>query len=202
MSRPKKTEAEMQIRRSQILDTAYSILQEEGPQAITSRAIAARMGIAHMSLFTYFDNLAAILSALREREMSRWRDKVQLIGKHTQTEEVTQVVKDVLNHYITFAREFPNLYRLAWVMPELGGETQQQNRQRMQGTVEQLSRLLTEGMEQGSFTKREPFLAAATVLGMVNMPFILYHTGKLVDPELRDRMEEEVLTAVMCYLRD
>jgi hypothetical protein len=36
---------------------------------------------------------------------------------------------------------------------------------------------------------------------MVNTPFILFHTGKLIDPLLRDRMVDEVLFAAMTYLK-
>jgi AcrR family transcriptional regulator len=202
MSRPKKTEAEMQIRRDQILDTAYAILQKDGPHALTSRAIADRMGVAHMSLYTYFKNQAAILSALSEREMAKLHARQHAIEQRAETEDIVLVMLDALKLFITFACENPNLYRLAWVIPEGGGESLEQSRQRMQDTVWYLARLLKQGMEQGSFTTREPFLAAATVLGMVNMPHILFHSGKLIDPELRDRMVVEVLSAAMGYLKD
>ncbi len=61
----------------------------------------------------------------------------------------------------------------------------------------QLANLIKLGMDRGDFAPCEPFLAAATVLGMVNIPHILFHSGKLTDPALRDRMEKEVLFAAM-----
>jgi AcrR family transcriptional regulator len=200
MPRPKKTPAQLESTRQQILDTALAILQESGPQAITSRAIAERMGMAHMSLFTYFENHAAILSALRQREMTRWRAKQQVFAQRAETEDLVRVVEDLLRFFIAFARENPKLYCMAWVMPEMGGESPQENRQRMQVTVGQLATILQKGMERGVFAPRNPFLAAGTVLAMVNTPYILFHNGKLVDPDLRDRMVEEVLVAAMGYL--
>jgi AcrR family transcriptional regulator len=201
MPRPKKTPTQLEATREQILDTALAILQEQGPEAITSRAIAERMGMAHMSLFTYFKNQAAILAALREREMFKWRAQQDGIEQRAQTEEISKVVQKMLNLYIDFARENPNLYRLAWVMPDVGFESLEENRQRMQATVGQLAGLLKLGMERGEFKPRDPFLAAASVLGMVNTPSILFHTGKLADPLLRDRMVDEVLVAAMTYLK-
>ena len=201
MPRPKKTEAEIQSMRERILDTALILLQAEGPQALSSRAIAEQLGVAHMSLFTYFENQAAILSALREREMAVWRARQQGIEQRAAAEEISGVVKDMLEFYSIFARENPNLYRLAWVMPEKIGESTQESRQRMQDNVELLARLLQVGMQRGAFAPRPALLAAATVLGMVNMPYILYHSGKLVDPSLRDRMVDEVLGAAMVYLK-
>lgn len=201
MPRPKKTTIQLETMRAQILDTALAILQETGPEAITSRAIAERMGVAHMSLYTYFENQAAILRALSQREMEKWRAQQQLFDQRASTEDLPRVVDDLLRFFITFARENPNLYRMAWVMPEVGGESPEESRQRMQTTVGQLAALLQKGMESGVFAPRNPFLAAGTVLGMVNMPYILFHSGKMVDPALRDQMVEEVLSAAFGYLK-
>jgi AcrR family transcriptional regulator len=201
MPRPKKTETEIQAMREQILDTAYAILQTSGPEALTSRAIAEQMGMAHMSLFTYFKNQAAIRAALREREMSKMRAREDRIEQHAKTQEISKVVQELLELYIDFARENPNLYRLAWVMPEIGFESQEESRQRMQATVGRLSALVKLGMERGAFEMRDPLLAAGTVLGMVNMPYILFYSGKLVNPVMRDLMVKEVLSATLTYLK-
>jgi AcrR family transcriptional regulator len=200
MPRPKKTDAEIQVMRTKILDAAYAILQESGPQAITSRAIAERLGVAHMGLFKYFQNQAAILSALREQELAKMRLQQRAFEQRAETEDIVQIVEEALEIPIRYAREAPNLYYLAWVIPEIGGESLEQNRQRRQGTIEQLAHLIKKGMDQGKFVSRDPILAAATVLGMVNMPYILFYSGKLANPELRDRMVEEVLDAAMGYL--
>jgi AcrR family transcriptional regulator len=201
MPRPKKTAAQLETMREQILNTTLCILQEEGPEAITSRAIAERMGVAHMSLYTYFENQAAILRALSKREMAKWQASQRVFEQRAATEDITTVVEDLLKFFITFARENPNLYRMAWVMPEVGGETPEENRLRMQATVGQLAALLHRGIESGVFEPRNPFLAAATVLAMVNTPYTLFHSGKLLDPMLRDQMVDEVLAAALEYLK-
>ncbi len=201
MPRPPKTQAEIEAMRQQILNTAYAILQELGPVALTIREIARRLGVAHMSLYTYFENQAAILYALLQREMSKWRAQQEEVEQHVQIEDIFNIVEKQLKLYIDFARNNPNLYRLAWVLPEPGVESLEENRQRMHVTVEHLARLLKLGMEYGTFEPRDPFLAAATVLGMVNVPYILYYSGKMVDPVLRDRMVEEVFSAAMAYLK-
>jgi AcrR family transcriptional regulator len=202
MPRPKKTPAQLEATREKILDIALSILQESGPEAVTSRAIAEVLGVAHMSLFTYFENHAAILRALRKRELSKWQVQQQGFEQRATSENIVQVVEDVLRHYIDFARENPNLYRLTWVMPEFGIESPEENRQRTLNTVGHLAGLLQLGMESGVFENRESFLAAGTALAMVNTPYILFHSGKLIDPIMRDRMVEEVFSATMGYLKE
>jgi len=201
MPRPKKTPAQLESTRAKILDVALSILQESGPEALTSRAIAEVLGVAHMSLFTYFENHAAILRALRERELSKWQAQQQGFEQRATPENIVQVVEDVLRHYIDFACENPNLYRLTWVLPELGIESPEENRQRTLNTVGHLAGLLQLGMESGVFENHEPLLAAGTALAMVNTPFILFHNGRLTDPVMRDRMVEEVFSIIMSYLK-
>ncbi len=63
-----------------------------------------------------------------------------------------------------------------------------------------LARLIQLGIERDVLTNRDPDLAAATVLSIVNGPLILYHSGRLPDEALRDRMGEETLQAAMDYL--
>lgn len=201
MPRPKKTTAQLESTREKILDTALSILQVRGYEAITTRAIAESLGVAHMSLFTYFENHAAILRALRERELSKWRAQEQEFVQRAASENITQVVEDFLRYHIDFARENPNLYRLAWIMPEIGVESPEESLQRMQATVEHLAGLLQLGMESGVFENRNPSLAAGTALAMVNTPYTLFHSGKLVDPNMRDLMLEEVFSIIMNYLK-
>ena len=201
MPRPKKTPAQLESTREKILDISLSILQKDGTEAVTSRAIAEGLGVAHMSLFTYFENHAAILRALRERELSKWQAQQQDFEQRANSKNIVQVVEGVLRHYIDFARENPNLYRLAWVMPEIGIESSEENRLRTLNTVGHLASLLQLGMEAGVFENREPLLAAGTALAMVNTPFILFHNGRLTDPIMRDRMVEEVFSATMGYLK-
>jgi hypothetical protein len=129
------------------------------------------------------------------------REKQGFFNQRAETEDVVLMVEDLLRFFIAFAHENPNLYGMDWVMPEVDGESLTENRQRMQATVGQLANILQKGMDTGVFTARQPFLAAGTVLAMVNTPFILYHSGKLIDPDLRDRMVEEVLVAAMGYLK-
>ena len=201
MPRPKKTEPELEATREQIIDAALAILQEQGPQSISSRAIAERLGVAHMYLFTYFKNQACILNALRERIMSTWRIMQAAVVQRAETEPIPHVVQALLELIITVARENPNLYQLAWVMPESNGENPEDNRRQLRETVGNLSGLLKLGMERGDFEPRDPFLAAGTVLGMINSPFMLFHTGRMIDPTLRDRMVIETLSAALTYLK-
>ncbi len=201
MPRPKKTEAQLNEMRQRILDAAYAVLLEHGPYGLTSRTIAERVGVTHMALFTYFPNQAAILQALSERETAKMRAPQAEIEQRAAHEDIEPVMAAALSFFVSYAQNNPKAYHLAWVMPELRLETPEQNRRRMQNNVGFLARLIKTGIERGNYTAREPVLAAATVLGMINMPYILFHSGKMVDPDLRDRMAGEALGAALNYLK-
>lgn len=200
MPRPKKTAAEIKAMRKNILDVAQTILQEDGPDAITSREISKRLGMSHMSLFTYFENQAAIAWALQNRMLSDWSSLFEEIAKRASTEDIPPLIIELLGIIVTFAQENPNLYRMGWMIleKEYQPKVDFQNKKLIAADI--LADLLKLGMERGDFAKRDPLLAANTVLGIVNVPFILFHTGRINDPVFRDHMVAEVLSAVKMYL--
>ncbi|MFN8441172.1 MAG: TetR/AcrR family transcriptional regulator [Caldilineaceae bacterium] len=202
MPRPKKTIDELQSTREKILDIALAILQENGPEAITSRAIAERMKVAHMFLFTYFKNQAELLAALRDRETAKWYARQEEISRRVATEAVPRLVEEMLELIANFPRENPKLFRLAWVIPEVTGASPKESRLRMYNTVGNLAKLLAIGMGKGDYVRRDPFLAAGVILGMVNLPSILFHSGKIVDTFVRDRMVAEMFSAAKIYLKN
>ena len=201
MPRPKKTEEEIQAMREKILDVTASILQEDGPDAITSRAIAKRLGMSHMSLFTYFENQAAIISALRNQMLSNWSSVFEKVKERALTEDIPPLVKELLGILVTYAKDNPNIYRMGWVVPDEENQYLEEGQQKKLIAADSLANLLRIGMERGDFVKRDPLLAATTALGMVNVPFILFHTGRIDDPAFRDQMVAEVLSAAMGYLK-
>lgn len=201
MSRPKKTESQLNTIREQILETAYAILLEDGPEAISSRAIAKRMGVAHMTLFTYFENQSAITNALRERELAKFNELWWQFEQRAQHEAVTEVVKDALMLIIQYERTHPKLFWLAWAMPEAIGESNEQAISRRQERVKVFARVLKLGMERDVFELRPPLLASATVLGMITAPYILFYTGKLSNITIRDQMVNEMMVAALLYLK-
>ncbi|MBT3313931.1 MAG: TetR/AcrR family transcriptional regulator [Anaerolineae bacterium] len=200
MPRPKKTAEEINAMREKILDVALAIVQEEGPEAITSRAIAKRLSVSHMSLFTYFENQAAILTALRVRMFSGWLTQHEKIEARASTEAIPSLIKELVDILVTYANENPGIYKMSWLTPEKANPLSK-NRSSKFVALALFINLIKIGIERGDFEERDPLLAAHTVLGIINMPFVLYHTGRVVDALLRDRMADEIFPNVMGYLK-
>jgi len=54
--------------------------------------------------------------------------------------------------------------------------------------------------ERGQCADRDPRLAAAMVLCIVNSPLVLYHSERLTDERLYAQLESEALQSAMDYL--
>jgi len=195
MSRPKMPEAQRELIRTKILDAACTILIENGPEQISSRAIAQHLDLTHMGLFTYFPNQAAIHRALAEREQTKFLSQLQIDVEQAEKEDISRVLENTLQKFQNFARENPNLFQLVWVEPEA------QNPPRwMQATIELIAGLIRKGRQQGKFTISDAHVSASLVVSLVNMPFILSVSGKIAAPDVEEKLSLEALAAAMRYI--
>lgn len=195
MSRPKMTDAHRQRIRGQIMDRAYEILIEKGPESISSRAIAQHLDLTHMGLFTYFPNQAAILQALAEREQQKLLEKLQPYKQRAQHEDIALVLKGMLVQFQQFAREKPNLYQLIWIEPEVNIPPHW-----MQPTIDLVAGLIRIGVDKSVFDVNDAQRASILVLSLVNMPFMLSACGKISRDESLDQLSQEALETAMNYL--
>jgi AcrR family transcriptional regulator len=200
MPRPPLNDEQVQAMRTRILDATLSLLLKVGPRGLTSRAIADILGIAHMTLFTYFENQAAILEALSAREMAPILMRQEALEREAEHGDIYRVMREALAVYPRFAAEHPALFQLAWAGPQMEGGNPARARAHMHSHVVHLARLARLGMARGTFHKRDPILAAAAVFGMVTFPLIMYANSRIDDLLLRDALVAEMLDASLLYL--
>ncbi len=203
MPRPPYSEAQREAMRSRILDAAWALLQTHGPKGLSTRGIASVVGVSAMALYTYFPNRGAILQALAERETASFRARQRALEVQVaQGADPATAVRQSLELFIELEHDHPDLFHLAWVAPEAApdGNGMERARSRQQQHIAHLATLIRAGMQSAAFRVRDPFLAAAAVLGMVTFPMILFHNGRITDPALRDRLLTEMVPAAMCYL--
>lgn len=200
MPRPKQTEEEREVMRVRILDAAHDLLMEQGPDALSVRAIAERVGVSHMVLYTYFENHEALVQALRARfRVMRHAERAEEL-QHAETGDVAAVLRTVLGQYAAGAQAHPRMYKFRWVQPA-SNVSHHDPRRPFEGNVQHIAKLIQIGIERGVFADRDPTLAAATVFAIVHGPLLLYHNGRLADAELCDRMSAETLEVALAYLK-
>jgi AcrR family transcriptional regulator len=201
MARTKQTEEQVAAMQERILDAAHELLHEQGPAALSVRGIAERAGVSHMVLYTYFENHAALIVALRERQRARMEARHGEIMRRAKDGDVAEVVRRVLTSYAEFAKTRPRIYQFLWVLPDFAPGHLPGPQQRFEQNLRCLAQLIQLGIERETFATRDPVQAAATVFSIVNGPLILYHSGRIASAALRDRVTEEALGAAMRYLR-
>lgn len=64
---PRRRAPRNTLNRDRVLDAAVSLLDREGPDAFTMRALAERLGVGTMAVYTHFTGKDEIIEAVRER---------------------------------------------------------------------------------------------------------------------------------------
>ena len=196
MPRAKRTEQEIEAMRGRILDAALALLQQDGPEGVSIRKIADRIGVSHMLLYSYFENRAAILQALRDRGFEQMEAFCAESLRRAESGDALDEVRALLGRFITISRERPVIYQLAW-RRDL---SLQADPRTVTTSLAALSRLIQLCMERGQCIERDPALAAVVAFSMVNGTLFLYHNVAAISQTAQDRMEAEMIEAAITYL--
>jgi AcrR family transcriptional regulator len=105
--------ADADARRALIVDAAMRLLDRRGPAAVTIRAIAARLGVGAMTLYTYVDGQAGLRRAMIQRGFDMLHGRCQADS----TLESQNSWRGGARAYVHFAIEHPNLYQLMFTEP-------------------------------------------------------------------------------------
>jgi AcrR family transcriptional regulator len=99
--------AEVGSRREQILDAALDLLEEHGPEGLTMRAVAGRVGVKAPSLYKHFPDKDELETALIAEG---FRQTATVFS--AATADSTDPLSSLAEAYRRWATEHPHLYRL------------------------------------------------------------------------------------------
>lgn len=198
MPRPRKTTGEIAERREQILDVALKILEEEGYQALSIRAIAERLGVSHMSLYTYFHSRDSLAEALCQKYQQQILERQRSWIERAKREDIESLLTEIfsaIRQHITQR----NLFHLTWdfnrqnhlTTPPVNDESRPDHF---------LARIIEIGIEREVLHARDPRIAAAMILGMINGPLMAHHIRQLFDLQQANRIVDEGIELAKQYL--
>lgn len=135
-----------------ILETARAIMREEGVAALSMQEVARRMDMRAPSLYNYFSGKLDIYDALFRLGISLWRESVEKAAQEAGSFQ--EEMRNIIEGYMTFALENPDLYQLCFERPVPGFVPSQESlelsfglldysRQRVDGFMSQLDTDLT-----------------------------------------------------------
>lgn len=100
-----------------ILDAATALLDEQGPGALTTSALAARAEISVGTVYHYFADREAIVAAIVARHLARATEMVERIAGDAIAGDSAAIIDRLLDAYIQFCRQEPGL-RALWLTDE------------------------------------------------------------------------------------
>ncbi|OLT34995.1 hypothetical protein BJF84_15680 [Rhodococcus sp. CUA-806] len=103
--------------RGSLLDSAAQILAEEGPDALSTRRVAAGAGTSSMAVYTHFGSIDGLISAVVEEGFARLADQLRAVEI---TDDPVCDLMGLLLANVAFARREPRLYQAVFVTAALG----------------------------------------------------------------------------------
>jgi AcrR family transcriptional regulator len=94
--------------RSELITAAHKLVQEEGYDALTIRKLAARVGMAPMSVYSYFKDKQEILYALAEDAFEGLARRIE----QNRPDDPLDALRAVMIEYAAFGLGNPNEYRI------------------------------------------------------------------------------------------
>ena len=105
----KPRQARAKARLKHILDVTETLLAERGYDALTTNAVAAEAGFSIGSLYHYFPDKTALLSALVERFYERCLKAIRSYHSVCESTSVSEYVAGLLTALATLEREAVSL---------------------------------------------------------------------------------------------
>ncbi len=169
-----------------ILEAARQVMREEGVAALNLQEVARRVGVRAPSLYEYFPGKMAIYDAL-------FCMGVRLLGERMNhspesTDPLWVRAQAMLENYMTFAQEYPELYQLVQERPVPGFIPSEESMQESRRLLTMGDAIVEKGIERGSLAlgitvseARDLFLAmmhGLTALHMANEPELPVGSGR------------------------
>ncbi len=101
-----------------ILNAAREVMREQGVAALNLQEVARRIGMRAPSLYNYFPNKVAIYEALFVMGMRMYRERFE--RALTQYGMTWEGLQRIMEGYLAFALENPELYQLLFERPVPG----------------------------------------------------------------------------------
>lgn len=102
--------------KEEIVNAALQVVREKGAAALTTRQIAAVLGVSTRPIFTYFQNMQQVQEAVRQAAQALYHSYIK-----KGLEQVHPFI-GLGEQYIRFATQEPELYRLLFLPLAPGSE--------------------------------------------------------------------------------
>lgn len=113
MGRPTLTEDRRKAVRLQIKDAALGLYREQGLEAITMRAVGARIGLAPSAIYAHFEGRRALLESLWQEPVFAAAREARVVADATP--DPVERIRAMLAVYMRLAADHADIYRGAFL---------------------------------------------------------------------------------------
>ena len=176
------------LKRKRILDAASELFFEHGYKGTSVEAIAARLHVTKPFIYYHFENKADILAGVCGRTTAFVAQSAEIAAstEGSVKERLATLVRDLSLRVIEGRVYLAVYFREEKHLPKSAFRELSKNRKRFDTA---LSRLLQEGVDDGSFAVSSVSVATTAITGMSTWIFNWYRpTGPLTPDQLADEM--------------
>jgi AcrR family transcriptional regulator len=166
-----------------ILEAAEEVLRRYGPAKANVIDVARALGVSHGSVYRHFPSKAALRDAVTERWLSEISEPLDAVaaGKGTAPERLERWLDLLVRTKRRRALDDPELFA---TYIELAAEARDVVRTHVELLVDQLARIVTDGIADGEFAADDPRAAARAVFDATSRFHNPAHAAEWSDPQI------------------
>jgi AcrR family transcriptional regulator len=183
--------------REALIEATLRLLEKEGPERVTVREAAKLAGVSSGAPFRHFPTRTALLTAVAEQAMARFRAEIDLALAQTDTDDPLARFRAIGAAYLRWAMRNPTHFRVISdrsLIDFAGSEVlRRQNREIRDLMEELLAQAQSRGMLRPMDVTLMPVAARALVYGLARM----HVDGHLAQWDVApDQAERQLLAAL------
>jgi AcrR family transcriptional regulator len=160
-----------------IAHVALSILEKEGPEAVSMRRVAQAVGITPMAIYHHFPDRDALLTKITDHEFSKL---LTYIESHPVRGSLEQRLIAVMEGYVDYAFAQPRVFDFVFSRPRPGARQFPKDfRARRSPTLNPIADMLAAEMQKSSLKKDDVWEVAFALWAHVHGYVMLYRAGRV-----------------------
>lgn len=160
-----------------IASVALTILEKEGPEAVSMRRVAEAVGITPMAIYHHFPSREDLLNTVTDREFAKLLSYMQA---HPPQGGVEDRLLAVMAGYVDYAFARPRVFDFVFSRPRPGARQFPKDfRARRSPTLNPVADLLAAEMERGFLKKDDVWEVALALWAHVHGYILLYRAGRI-----------------------
>ena len=188
-------------KRAKIIASALRLFSKQGFYKTTMRDIADTLGISEGTLYNHFPSKMSLATAAISHVTGKMAIDLRYInGKSI---PATEKIREFVRSYFGFIQKNPEMveyfFRVYLSNREIFCDEEDCGFSLAKDFIEELERLIDDGVRSNDFTQRNFFIAFSSVMGILGSITFLYGEGELERP-LEEHCEE-VAMAICRTLR-